>query len=217
MSKKTKILVFSIVAAAVLIAGYIMFVNLATPEDEVVAYKPNIYLYPEEEMNLIVGLSFPKGGRILKSIPIHHKDKKWQVRVKPDGKINNRYDFLFYESMQPDKWQRKSGWLVKRDTLKAFFEHNMKAYGFNQKEISDFTDYWKSRLIEEYYLVYPQENKEVNRLIKLTTSVPADHVLRLQYFITKASEKSKIKTHKIPKKFERESFYICEWGVLMKK
>ncbi|MCE3294538.1 MAG: leucine-rich repeat protein [Crocinitomicaceae bacterium] len=217
MGKKAKILIFSILTAVVLIAGYIIYANLVTPEDEVVAYKPNIYLYPEKETDLIVGLSFPKGGRILKSIPIHHKDKKWQVRIKPNGKINNRYDFLFYESMQPDKWQRKSGWLVKRDTLKAFFEHNMKAYGFNQKEITDFTEYWKSRLTGEYYLVYPQENKQVDRLIKLSISVPPDNVLRLQYFITTGKENSKIRVHKIPKKFKREAFHICEWGVLIKK
>ncbi len=216
MNKKTKILVISLIAVVVLVAGYIIYVNLITPDDEVVAYKPNIYLYPEEETGLSVELSFPKGGKILKSIPSYKS--KWKVKVKPNGKIDNKFPFLFYESSQPNEWQQESGWLVNRDSLEDFFEHNMQAYGFNSTEIYHFTSYWVPRLDKsKFYLVYPQENKEIDPLIRLETSIKAQHILRLHYFIKEASENSHVKKHKIPQKIERKGFFICEWGVLLEK
>jgi hypothetical protein len=72
-------------------------------EDEIdtsVVYKPNIYIYPKEKMDMSVKLIFPKGGNILTSIPEYGAG--WNISVDTNGLINNTYSYLFYESTQPD-------------------------------------------------------------------------------------------------------------------
>ena len=47
-----------------------------------VAYKPNIYLYPIEKTQLTVKLQFPKGGKVIKSIPDMEKVGMFQLTLK---------------------------------------------------------------------------------------------------------------------------------------
>ncbi|MDO9391058.1 MAG: carboxypeptidase regulatory-like domain-containing protein, partial [bacterium] len=56
--------------------------------------KPNIYLYPTKQETLTVKVH-PK-GKITTSIPEYNTG--WNVVVAPGGKINDTYDFLFYEA-----------------------------------------------------------------------------------------------------------------------
>ena len=120
----------------------------------IVAYKPNIYLYPIEKTQLTVKLKFPKGGKVIKSIPEYRKS--WNVSVASNGLINDSFTYLFYESSQPDIWQREYGWTINVDELDLFFRKNLNDYGFKAHEIDDFIDYWIPRLKEyDYYLIYP--------------------------------------------------------------
>ena len=75
-----------------------------------IAMKPNIYIYPTEKMQLSVNLSFPQGGNIITSIPDYNTG--WDVTVEPDGKIDDEYTYLFYESYQPSVWQTKAGCVI---------------------------------------------------------------------------------------------------------
>ena len=85
----------------------------------VVAYKPNIYLYPIEKTQLKVNLEFPKGGKVIKSIPEYGKG--WNISVDTNGIISESYSYLFYESSQPNIWQREYGWTIKVEELEFFF------------------------------------------------------------------------------------------------
>ncbi|MCD6233632.1 MAG: hypothetical protein J7K63_01150, partial [Candidatus Marinimicrobia bacterium] len=61
-----------------------------TLEMAMMAYKPNIYLYPEEECRLSVSLGFPQGGQVVVSDPAY--PQAWQdITVTPDGRIENTY------------------------------------------------------------------------------------------------------------------------------
>jgi len=116
----------------------------------IMVLKPNIYLYPEENAILSLSLTFPAGGRVTASIPDYRKG--WLVSADTDGIINNRYEFLFYESEQPDVWQTNEGWIIAVVDLEQFFTANLSEYGFIGREIKDFTDYWIPRLKDfEYY------------------------------------------------------------------
>jgi hypothetical protein len=180
----------------------------------IVAYKPNIYLYPIEKIQLTVKLKFPKGGKVIKSIPEY--GKSWNVSVSSNGLINDSFTYLFYESSQPDIWQREYGWTIKVDELDLFFRKNLKDYGFKAHEIDDFIDYWIPRLKEyDYYLIYPQTNSIINKVIELNISKKPDNLLRLFYFIegqknTKVKLKNPIINH-----FERKDFFVTEWGVIL--
>lgn len=180
-----------------------------------IALKPNIYIYPTENVQLSVNLSFPLGGNILTSIPEHNTG--WNISVEPNGKIDNEYTYLFYESSQPSVWQTETGWQLQKTELTQFFTTNMASYGFSTQEITDFIDYWIPLLVDkEYYTIYPQTNIEIDQAISINFSTPPDKIMRLFYLIKGFDNKPTFELEKpvIPT-FERTGFYVTEWGVLL--
>ncbi len=213
---KKKYLLISLVSL-ILIALTVYFINKGSfwKEEPVLpaVYKPNIYIYPEKAIDLTVKISFPKGGEIVKSIPKYSDG--WSFKVDSLGKIDKKWNYLFYESIQPDEWQKKAGWLLKKDTLLTFFENNMNSYGFSTQEIKDFTDYWIPRLKKEKYLVFPQLKTEIDPLVKLHFSKDPKQILRLFYVIKECKEDILLKSPHIPQKFLRKGFFVTEWGVVL--
>jgi hypothetical protein len=185
--------------------------------NRIVVYKPNIYIYPSERSQLSVNIRFPQGGKIISSIPFYGNG--WIIDVDTTGLINNKYNYLFYESEQPDVWQLNVGWIIKRSELDKFFTDNMLRHGFSDSEIKDFTDYWIPRLIDsEYYEIYPQESDIIESVIKLDISKTPDNILKLFYVIRGSYNNS---NRKIPVpsenfQFKRDRFYVTEWGVILK-
>ncbi|MBI9069517.1 MAG: PKD domain-containing protein [Salinivirgaceae bacterium] len=176
-------------------------------------YKPNIYIYPEETIDLCVNLSFPKGGELVTSIPEY--DSVWCVTVEPDGQINGAYDYLFYESKQPHIWQEEQGWCISKDNLNQFFTNNMLAYGFNNNEIDDFIEYWIPLLSEsEYYSIFPQQKAMINRVIEISFSKNPDNVNRLFYVIEATLQNNELIAPEIIP-FSKTGFYVNEWGVIL--
>ena len=180
-------------------------------------YKPNIYLYPTENKILSVSLNFPSGGRIIASIPDYGKG--WMVSVDTEGIINNEFEYLFYESEQPDVWQTNEGWIINVSDLEQFFTENLSKYGFIGREIKDFTDYWIPKLKGyEYYEIYPQEKEIIDTVITLEITDTPDAVLRLFYLIrgTDSATNSKIIAPVDNNPFIRTGFCVTEWGVVLK-
>ena len=176
--------------------------------------KPNIYLYPEENINICIDLDFPQGGKVLKSIPDYNNE--WCVNIDTSGKIDNVYNYLFYESIQPDVWQYEQGWCVKKESLKDFFQNNMEDYNFTPAEIKDFVDYWILRLTNyKYYNIYPQHINLIEKVIKINFSVEPDNLFRLFYVIVGTNKYEKLAEPKIVK-IKRDGFTVVEWGVVIK-
>lgn len=183
----------------------------------IMVFKPNIYIYPAEEKILKVSLNFPSGGKVVESIPDYGKG--WLVSVDPDGIINNKYEYLFYESEQPDVWQTSEGWIINVADLEKFFTENMSEYGFLGREIKDFTDYWIPRLKDyDYYEIFPQEKKLIDTVISLEITDAPDAVLRLFYLIrgTTNATNSEITEPESIISFSRTGFIVTEWGVVLK-
>jgi len=182
--------------------------------DDIMVYKPNIYIYPINNINLCVKISFPIGGKIVESTPTYVE--QWCVNVDTTGKIDDQYDYLFYESKQPNTFQYKEGWCVARNDINSFFKTNMKQYNFSDAEIDDFIEYWMPLLDEnDYYMVYPQTNEIIDETIKLNFSIQPDNVSRLFYGVLGVEEYTKIEEPVITP-FNRNGFHIIEWGVFRK-
>lgn len=180
-----------------------------------VVYKPNIYLYPNEQSDLSVRLSFPLGGTIITSIPEYGSG--WNVSVSPSGLINNVYPYLFYESNQPDVWQREHGWIIQTTQLESFFRKNMTDYGFNDREVNDFIEYWIPRLnTYPYYSIYPQTKDIIDQVIQLDISKQPDNILRLFYVIKGHNQLQTGITAPAIASFAREGYFVTEWGVVLK-
>jgi len=80
-----------------------------------VVRKPNIYLYPPASQRISVTLAFPFGGRILECDPDYGTG--WRVFVEPSGRINRKYDYLYYEAQTPDRYQYSVGLLARTPSL----------------------------------------------------------------------------------------------------
>lgn len=175
--------------------------------------KPNIYLYPHEQIDLDVNIIFPHGGEVTASIPNYEGGWK-NLSIDPSGKINNEFTFLFYESQNPDLNQYHEGWVVAQEDLENFFTQNLTKTGFEGQEIIDFNDYWISLLTDyPYYAIYPQFNEHLSKMVELEFSTKPDNLLRLLYAIEGQQDNSlSLQNPEIPD-FKREGFFVVEWGV----
>lgn len=219
----------SLLSAILLLASYLfagIFFQACKPDDceeqeEVcdtcsMVYKPNIYIYPEAETVVNVTLEFPQGGKVVTSIPEY--ESGWNVLVSSEGIIDNEFQFLFYESSQPDVWQMEKGWCIASENLKDFFEKNLSDYGFLGREIKDFTDYWIPRLqLADYYSIYPQTKTIIDQVILLNVTNEPDNLLRLFYVIKEStSDISDELVEPQQETFTRTGFVVTEWGVVLK-
>jgi len=176
-------------------------------------YKPNIYIYPENTIDLCVSLNFPKGGKVVTSVPEYNNE--WCVAVEPSGKINGNYDFLFYESIQPNIWQKEAGWIIPQNELSNFFNKNMLAYGFNTNEIVDFIEYWIPLLNQSnYYVVYPQTKSIIEQVVELEFTLKPKNLNRLFYVVEGVNEVVSILEPTI-NPFNKTGYYVNEWGVVL--
>jgi len=177
--------------------------------------KPNIYIYPETDTNIEIYLDFPRGGYITESLPSY--DDGWKINVSSEGRINGTYECLYYEFNAPDLCQYDYGWVVERENLEKFFRQNMEAYGFNDKEIDDFIDYWVPKLNKfKRYIIFPQLNEDISRVIQIRCSREIDTLFRLYYAIMGTNFIGVEITPPEIYPFERNGFTIVEWGVILK-
>ena len=175
--------------------------------------KPNIYIYPEEQIILEVNVNFPHGGNVTNSIPDYGNGWK-NLRVESSGKINNEFTYLFYESQNPDFCQYEEGWFIAQQDLESFFIQNLAETGFEGQEIIDFTDFWIPLLTEfPFYAIYPQYNEQLSKMTELEFSVEPDNLLRLIYSIEGLQDDSLILAEPEIPDFKREGFFVVEWGV----
>lgn len=175
--------------------------------------KPNIYLYPEETTELAVTLSFPRGGAVTVSDPDYGDG--WRVIVTPDGIIDDKYGYLFYESLGPDRFQRDAAWRIERDELEPFFRADMADAGFRDREIDDFVDYWLPILDRcPAYNIYPQTDTEIDEHVLVNFSQAPDIFIRYYYVIGCAEGEPTFTTPETHTPVERTGFTALEWGVI---
>ena len=188
------------------------------PDDEraknKLVYKPNIYIYPDQNLQLDVTINFPLGGEIINSIPQYNNC--WKINVDTNGLINNEYTYLFYESKQPDVWQTSKGWIVTASEIESFFRENMDAYGYEGKEIDDFIEYWIPRLnFYKYYSICPQTIELIEDVILLDFSREPDHILRLFYLVEGSDIMPEELIEPVIDDFTRMGYFAVEWGVIL--
>lgn len=173
-------------------------------------YAPNLYLYPEAERDVTVKLGFPAGGLITESEPPYGGG--WHVRVTPEGVINGRFGYLFYEALVSVPMDYESGWLLNGDDLEGELRALLERLGFVGREIDDFLDYWVPLLEgSPYYAVYPQEAES---MITLEIAPAPGSVLRALLFIRPLQRPLSIAAPPTSDPFVRDGFTAVEWGVV---
>ena len=171
-------------------------------------FAPNIYLYPETETTVQVALGFPNGGHVTLSEPAYTNG--WNVNVTPDGLIDGRYPYLFYETLVPIPIDADTGWLLDGRNLETELRTLLANLGFVGREIDDFIEYWLPRLNgPSWYAVYLQQPEQ---MATFNISPAPQSVLRA-LFAFRALKKPIAMTAPSVTPFTRTGFTVVEWGV----
>lgn len=180
--------------------------------------KPVIYLYPEETTDLTVQLE-PEGGFTVTE-PAYNGG--WNVTAYPDGRLYNHgdkqhYPYLFWEGRGGTYAFPETYWVVEREEVQNFLQKQLREFGFNAVEISDFTEFWLPRMQESaYYKIGFHGTEAMNQIAPMTLSEKPDNVLRIlmDYQGLDAPVAENPPSY-IPA-FERDGFTVTEWGGVLK-
>jgi len=177
--------------------------------------KPVIYLYPttQEKVNVQVGAS------LTKSEPLY-PSAGWNVIASPDGTLTYdgvNYPYLFWEGLGNGVYPevKNRGVVVKKEEVKDRLSDDLKKQGLNDKEISDFLDFWLPKMPNKPYVRLTWLNTlEMNKLAPLNVSPKPDTMIRV--FLDFAGLDSSVDLQ--PQKLfapQRSGFTLVEWGGLL--
>jgi hypothetical protein len=186
-----------------------IYKNLCIKDDKPVQVKkPAVYLYPVMPINVSVQVEV--SGKLTYTDPDYGNG--WNVSAEPDGIINGRYDYLFYEAdlekiELPDK-----GWIVEFDYLEKWFDDYLPALGLNEKETCQFKEYWLGKLRKaDFYEIKILDDSFLAENMRLVINPEPDTILRLNFHFRPLTDKKEIQPPVI-KKTERKGFTVIEWG-----
>jgi hypothetical protein len=173
--------------------------------------KPAIYLYPSETTNVNVMLSL--NGFITKSEPYYKNG--WNVTAEPNGIINGKYDYLFYEAQLYKLDLPQEGWVVAYRNLEQWFDTQLPLLGLNKKETSQFKEYWIKELpLANYYEIKLLNTEFLDDNMSLIINPQPDTVIRLNFYFKPIDQNYNHPEPQI-KTSTRKGFTVVEWGGLV--
>jgi len=201
--------------------------------------KPVIYLYPETTTD--VSVSFKNAVQLTTDIPAYNKG--WYVQAEPNGTLNNiipevcdvyartkhgseyaleacqknEYPYIYWAGNTYQKYpSTQEGFVVSADTLKKTLEEKLTYIGLNQKEVSDFVEYWYPEMIQKntpYYRISFLQTGVMNRFIPMSVTPKPDTSIRVFLDWEPLSEFKTIAPQQLVKTV-RQGFTLVEWGGL---
>lgn len=178
-----------------------------------VEYKPIIYIYPQEDMNVSVKLS--NSSYLTTTYPKYNNG--WEVFAKTDGtlvdeKTNKEYYALYWEGSNKISELKTDGFVVKGEETSIFLEGVLKQQGLNDREINEFIIYWLPKLEKnKYNYIRFETEEEINSYMKLDVNPKPDTVIRVWMTYKPLNKKIKVE-EQILKTPERKGFTVVEWG-----
>ena len=173
--------------------------------------KPAIYLYPETPSQVSVQVLV--NGKITASEPEYGKG--WNVLASPDGKIDGKYDYLFYEAELRNPALPSGGWVVEHAKIGEWFDTMLPRLGLNEREAGQFKEYWLKELPPaRYYEMRLLSGEYLRDNLALQISPTPDTVIRAEFYFRPLEEKKALAEPVIvtPK---RRGFVVVEWGGIL--
>lgn len=175
------------------------------------AYKPVIYLYPEEETEVSVRLQL--NGNLTCTYPAYNNG--WQVTASPDGTLTDAegktYNYLYWEGETNARWDMSKGFCVKGEDTAVFLEQALEKLGLNRKEANEFIVYWLPLMEQNPYNIIAFQTDVYTEAAKLNVSPAPDAVIRV--FMTWQASESYVNLNAqeltAP---DRQGFTVVEWG-----
>lgn len=175
--------------------------------------KPVIYLYPEKQTQISVNVE-PTNGVSL-SVPT--KNNGWNVIADPDGTLLNladkkTYPYLFWEGFAANFNTPKEGFVIAKSDVSKFFDEKLSYLGLNEKEISDFKEFWMPKLNEKpYYFITFIPQSDFDSYAPLTVNPSPDTIIRVFFDYKGLDSAIKVPAQTLAKN-ERKGFTLIEWG-----
>ncbi len=190
-----------------LVDVYNKYFKNSSPNNTVVK-KPAVYLYPEKNMNVSVKVIV--NGHLTVTEPDYGTG--WNVNASPDGIIDGKYDYLFYEAALNRIDLPDEGWVVEYNKIEKWFDETLPAMGLNKKETEQFKEYWLKDLKKaNYYEIKLLGNEFLENNMRLDITPAPETLVRLNFHFKPVYVKTELKAPEI-KKIERKGFTVIEWG-----
>ena len=170
--------------------------------------KPAVYLYPVETMSVDVKVKV--NGKLTLTEPLYGNG--WSVIATPNGLIDNKYDYLFYEAELNKIELPDDGWVVAYEEIENWFDEYLPQMGLNTKEKEQFKEYWLKDLRKaNYYEIKLLGDKFLSENMDLIITPKPETILRLNFYFRPLDTRHELKAPEI-KKIERKGFTVIEWG-----
>lgn len=181
--------------------------------DTNVAYKPILYIYPTEEMDLQIFLE--NASSLTHTYPKY--EKGWNIHVFPNGNIydyhtKRNYYALYWEGRDTTKIDTTVGFVVAGDKTVSFLEEKLSYLGLNEREINEFIIYWIDKLENNpYNYIHFRTTEKMNEARNITFSKTPDTFLRIMMDYAPLLEEKEVKEQDL-KSIKRTGFTVVEWG-----
>ena len=174
--------------------------------------KPVIYLYPTEETEVSVKLSY--NGELTTTYPAYGDG--WHVTARPDGTLTNKadgkeYSYLFWEGVSDTEYDMSRGFVLKGEDTAAFLQETLKKLGLTPREYNEFIVFWLPRMQENPYNLITFQTDRYTESAKLSITPRPDSVLRVFMAYRPLQEPIAVEAQPLPG-FERKGFTVVEWG-----
>lgn len=178
----------------------------------IIVKKPAIYLYPQKPLTIDIRVSLD--GEMTKSIPPYNQG--WTVVATPQGKIDGKYDYLFYEAkLNVSPRLSCEGWVVSYKEIGDWFDQHLIELGLNAREASDFKAYWLHALEpSNYYAIRLIDREWIDKKLRLDISPKPQTLIRLMLYFQPIDQDFSLKVPKL-QKIERKGFTVVEWGGIL--
>lgn len=180
--------------------------------------KPVIYLYPEKTEKISVGL-IPAGG-FTYTEPSYNNG--WNVIADPLSNITNladgqQYPYLFWEGRGGMYQTPTKGFVVAQAGVHQLLEDKLSAAGLNEKERSDFEQFWEPKMQSApYYFVTFMGNDVMDNIAPLSILPKPDTVIRVLMDFTPLERPISVEGYNIRTPV-RKGFTVVEWGGVLRQ
>jgi len=176
-------------------------------------YKPVIYLYTEESMDISVQLNL-KNSKFITIYPKFNGNNTWNVRVKPNGDIlikDKTYPYLFWEAESYNSQETNEGFIINEENAEKFLEEKLDILGLNEKEKTDFITFWLPVLLKNKLSLCTFQTEKFFNNYELNITPKPDSMIRIFLTIKKLERPIKIREQKL-ESIKRKGFAAVEWG-----
>ncbi len=182
-------------------------------DDDYVAKKPLIYLYPSEDMQVSVKVGNP--SKLTSTYPKYSDG--WNVLAHKDGSLvgaNGRsYYGLYWEGAHYPATQTDEGFVVAAGDTEAFLEEKLAQLGLTEREANEMIIYWLPQLEKSAYnYIRFDLNDVMNAYMPLHVLPQPDTMIRVSMVFKGLTEPIAVREQKLPAASERSGFVLVEWG-----